>query len=253
MISLKSKREIENIQQASEILRKVFKAVRQEVRAGVTTNHLDQIAEKIIRESGGEPAFKGYRGFPKTACISVNEEVVHGIPGNRKLNEGDLVSFDIGSKVNGYYADAARSWPVGKVTPAVQKLIDAAKESFEAGLSAFKPGCRIGDMSEKIQKLIESRGFQVVREYVGHGIGRSIHEEPQVPNYGRAGHGTKIENGLVLAIEPMVTEGSHAVETLPDGWTVVTKDRKWASHYEDTVAFIDNGWVNLTGDVRSSS
>lgn len=253
MISLKSKREIEIIREASEVLRKVFKAVQQEVKAGVTTDYLDAIAEKVIRQAGAEPAFKGYRGFPKTACISVNEEVVHGIPGPRKLKEGDIVSFDIGSKVNGYYADAARSWGVGKVTPAVQKLIDAARGSFEAGLNAYTPGCRIGDMSEKIQELIESNGFQVVREYVGHGIGRSIHEEPQVPNYGRAGRGTKIENGLVLAIEPMVTEGSHAVETLKDGWTVVTKDRKWASHYEDTVAFIDNGWINLTGDVRSSS
>lgn len=248
MISLKSKREIEIIREASEVLKKVFKAVQQEVKAGVTTDYLDSIAEKVIRQAGAEPAFKGYRGFPKTACISVNEEVVHGIPGPRKLNEGDLISFDIGSKVNGYYADAARSWGVGKVTPAVQKLIDAARGSFEAGLNAYKPGCRIGDMSEKIQKLIESNGFQVVREYVGHGIGRSIHEEPQVPNYGRAGVGTKIENGLVLAIEPMVTQGHHAVETLKDGWTVVTKDRKWASHYEDTVAFIDNGWINLTGD-----
>lgn len=247
MISLKSKREIQIIQEASEILKKVFKAVKQEIKPGVTTNELDAIAEKMIRENGGEPAFKGYRGFPKTACISLNEEVVHGIPGNKKLKEGDVVSFDIGSKVNGYYADAARTWAVGSVTPARQKLIDTARESFEAGLKAFRPGCRIGDLSEKIQQLIESRGLQVVRDYVGHGIGRSLHEEPQVPNYGRAGSGPKIENGLVLAIEPMVTEGSCAVETLADGWTVVTRDRKWASHYEDTVAFIDNAYTNLTG------
>ncbi len=248
MISLKSKREIQIIQEASEILRKVFAKVRQEIKPGVTTDELDAMAEAIIRESGGEPAFKGYRGFKKTACISLNEEVVHGIPGPKKLKEGDIVSFDIGSKVSGYYADAARSWAVGKVSPVRQKLIDTARDSFMAGLDAYKPGCRIGDLSEKIQQLIESRGFQVVRDYVGHGIGRALHEEPQVPNYGRAGHGPKIESGLVLAIEPMVTEGSCAVETLPDGWTVVTKDRKWASHYEDTVAFFDNGYVNLTGD-----
>ncbi len=248
MISLKSKREIEIIRQSSEILKKVFKAVKQEIRPGITTGELDEIAEKIIRENGGEPAFKGYRGFTKTACISLNEEVVHGIPGSKKLKEGDIVSFDIGAKVSGYYADAARSWPVGKVTPVRQKLIDTARDSFMAGLNAYRPGSRIGDLSEKIQQLIESRGFQVVRDYVGHGIGRSLHEEPQVPNYGRGGQGARIENGLVLAIEPMVTEGNCAVETLSDGWTVVTKDRKWASHYEDTVAFIDNGYVNLTGD-----
>lgn len=248
MISLKSKREIEIIREAAEILRAVFKKVRNEIKPGVTTLELDAMAETIIREAGAEPAFKGYRGFTGTACISLNEEVVHGIPGKKKLKEGDIVSFDIGSKVQGYYADAARSWAVGKVSPARQKLIDTARDSFMAGLDAYKPGCRIGDMSAKIQELIESRGFQVVRDYVGHGIGRSLHEEPQVPNYGKAGHGPRIENGLVLAIEPMVTEGSCAVETLSDGWTVVTRDRKWASHYEDTVAFIDNGYRNLTGD-----
>ncbi len=248
MISLKSKREIEIIREAAEILRKVFKAVKPEVKPGVTTDELDAIAEKVIRDAGGEPAFKGYRGFPKTACISLNEQVVHGIPGKAKLKAGDLVSFDIGSKVNGYYADAARTWAVGEVSAERMKLMDTAKDSFMAGLDAYKPGCRIGDMSAAIQKLIESRGFQVVRDYVGHGIGRSIHEEPQVPNYGRAGHGPKVENGLVIAIEPMVTEGHHAVETLEDGWTVVTRDRKWASHYEDTVAFFDDKYVNLTGD-----
>ncbi len=248
MISLKSKREIEIMRKSGEILRKVFAAVQPAVKVGVTTEELDRIAEEVIRDSGGQTAFKGYRGFPKTACISVNEQVVHGIPGPRRLKEGDVVSFDIGAKVEGYFADAARTWGVGTVSAERQKLIDTARDSFFAGLEAYKPGCRIGDMAAGIQKLIESRGFQVVRDYVGHGIGRSIHEEPQVPNYGRAGHGQKIENGLVLAIEPMVTEGHHAVETLEDGWTVVTRDRKWASHYEDTVAFVDDGYINLTGD-----
>ena len=246
MISLKSKREIQIIQEASEILRKVFARVKPEVKPGVTTDELDQMAETVIRECGGQPAFKGYRSFPKTACISVNEEVVHGIPGPRKLKDGDLLSFDIGSKIEGYYADAARTWGVGNMTPSKRKLIDTARESLEAGLAAYKPGCRIGDLSERIQELIESRGFQVVRDYVGHGIGRNLHEDPQVPNYGRAGHGPKIEPGLVLAIEPMVTEGHYAVETLDDGWTVVTKDRKLSSHYEDTIAFTENGFVNLT-------
>ncbi|HXV28248.1 MAG TPA: type I methionyl aminopeptidase [bacterium] len=247
MISLKSKREIEVIRKAAEIVREIFREVEPAVKAGVSTEELDQIAESVIRKAGAETAFKGYRGFPKTSCISVNEEVVHGIPGKRRLKEGDLVSFDIGVKVNGYYADAARTWPVGNVNGVKLKLLETAKGSLQTALADYKPGFRIGDLSQIIQSYIETRQFQVVRDYVGHGIGRMLHEEPQVPNYGRAGHGPKIENGLVLAIEPMVTEGHYAVETLDDGWTVVTKDRKWASHYEDTIAFIDDVYVNLTG------
>ena len=248
MISLKSKREIQIMRDAAQILKKIFIAVKPAVEVGVRTEDLDVIAENIINKEGGVPAFKGYRGFPKTACISVNEEVVHGIPGKRQLKDGDLVSFDIGVKLSGYYADAARTWPVGKIDAAKEKLMDTARDAVLAGLAAYKPGGRIGDMSEAIQKLIESRNFQVVRDYVGHGIGRMLHEDPQVPNYGKAGHGSKIESGLVLAIEPMVTEGSYAVETLQDGWTVITKDKKWASHYEDTIAFIDNTYINLTGE-----
>ena len=248
MISLKSKREILIIQEAAEILKAIFKKVQPEIKPGITTDELDAMAEKIIRERGGEPAFKGYRGFPKTACISVNEEVVHGIPGKRKLKEGDLVSFDIGARVSGYYADAARTWPVGTAAPEKIRLMDTARESMEAGLKAYKPGCRIGDLSYEIQNVIEARGFHVVRDYVGHGIGRNLHEDPQVPNYGKAGQGPKIEPGLVLAIEPMVTEGDHAVRTLEDGWTVVTKNGLWASHYEDTIAFHEQGYTNLTGE-----
>ena len=247
MISLKSKREIEIIREASRILKRVFEDVKPAVKPGITTGELDRMTEKIIRESGGQPAFKGYRGFPKTACISVNEEVVHGIPGPRPLNEGDLVSLDIGAQVGGYFADAARTWPVGKVSEAKLRLIETAHGGFKAGLAVYSPGCRIGDLSQAIQYFVESHGFQVVRDYVGHGIGRAIHEDPPVPNYGKPGHGPKIEPGLVLAIEPMVTEGHFAVETLADGWTVVTKDRKWSSHYEDTVVFTENGVLNLTG------
>lgn len=248
MISLKSKREIEIMRQAGDVLKKVFREVKPAVLAGATTDDLDAIAEKTIRKAGAEPAFKGYRGFPKTACISVNEEVVHGIPGARKLKEGDVVSFDVGAKVNGYYADSARTWVVGKVSDKVARLVATARESLLEGLSAYRPGCRIGDLSERIQKHIEGQGFQVVRDYVGHGIGRAIHEEPAVPNYGKAGQGLKIQPGLVLAIEPMVTEGHYSVETLDDGWTVVTKDRKLASHYEDNIAFTEDGFINLTGE-----
>ncbi len=246
MISLKSEREIKIIAKAAEVLKQVFRAVEPAVKAGKTTAELDLICEKIILQAGAQPAFKGYRGFPKTTCISLNDQVVHGIPGNTKLCEGDIVSVDIGCKIDGYYADAARTWPVGKVTENARKLIDAAKKSFDAGVDAYKPGARIGDLSAAIQASIEADGFHVVRDYVGHGIGRNLHEEPQVPNYGEKGRGNLIQEGLVLAIEPMVTEGHWAVKVLNDGWTVVTKDGKLASHYEDTIAFWGGTVLNLT-------
>ncbi len=247
MIELKSKREIEIMQEAAKIIQKIFEAVRPAVCENATTDDLDAIAEQVIRSNGGKSAFKGYRGFPKVACISVNEEVVHGIPGKKKLRKGDLVRFDIGVIYKDFYSDAARSWSVGVAEPKVQALIDASKGGMEAALEVYKPGCFLGDLSEAIQKHIESRGFGVVRDFVGHGIGKSLHEEPQVPNYGKAGRGLKIQPGLVLAIEPMVTAGAYEVQVLADGWTVVTKDRQWASHYEDTIAFTENGFINLTG------
>lgn len=234
--------------EAGRILARALEQLNPAVTLGVTTLELDRIAEEAIHKGGGEPAFKGYRGFPRTLCVSVNEEVVHGIPSTRKLKEGDLVSVDLGVKYKSYYADAARSWTVGKGSPEVLQLIQVAREAFDAGIrSASGPGKRIGDLSEAVQKVVEENGFGVVRDYVGHGIGQAIHEDPQVPNFGRAGQGPRIEPGLVLAIEPMVTAGRHEVEVLSDGWTVVTKDRRWASHYEDTVAFTENGPVNLTG------
>jgi len=247
MISLKSKREIDIMRRAGAILAEVFKVVEPLVVPGVRTEELDRVAEETIKKAGGMPAFKGYRGFPKTACISVNEEVVHGIPGPRKLKSGDIVTVDIGAQVDGYFADAARTWAVGQVSQEIRDLIDTSKGALEAGMEAYRPGCRIGDLSENIQKYIEGRGFQVVRDYVGHGIGREIHEEPQVPNYGKGGRGPKVEIGLVLAIEPMVTQGHYSVETLAGGWTVVTRDRKWSSHYEDDLAITENGIINLTG------
>ncbi len=248
MIELKSKREIQLMREAGEILKKVFVAVQPLVISGVTTDELDAVSEKVIREHGGEPAFKHYRGFPKTACISINEAVVHGIPDARRLCDGDVVSFDIGVKWKGFYADAARSWLVGASNPRKQALIDVAKHSLGTALAAYRPGWRIGDFGETIQRYVELQGFQVVRDYAGHGIGRQLHEDPQVPNYGKSGRGAKIEPGLVLAIEPMVTEGHYAVEMLEDDWTVVTKDRKNASHYEDTIAFTEDGFINLTSD-----
>lgn len=236
------------MKKAASILRQALERLRTSLRGGITTLELDQVAEKAIVEKGGQSAFKGYRGFPRTLCVSINEEVVHGIPSSRKVKEGDLVSLDLGVLYQGYYSDAARSYMVGQGTAEAMKLIQVARNSFLAGIqSVQKPGKRIGDLSRAVQDYVEANGFGVVRDYVGHGIGQAIHEEPQVPNFGRPGQGPKIEPGLVLAIEPMVTAGHYAVETLSDGWTVVTKDRKWASHYEDTVAFTEEGPVNLTG------
>lgn len=253
MIRLKSKREIGIIGNAAQILRKAFEKLHSEIRTGISTLELDQIAENAIIEAGGKSAFKGYRGFPRTLCVSINEEVVHGIPSkNRLLSEGDLVSLDLGVLYQGYYADAARSLVLGKGSSEAKKLVHVARDAFLAGFDAVQsPGKRMGDLSQAVQQMVEKNGFGVVRDYVGHGIGQAIHEEPSVPNYGKAGHGIKIETGLVIAIEPMVTAGHHAVETLQDGWTVVTKDRKWASHYEDTVAFTEKGLVNLTGPDES--
>lgn len=246
MIELKSSREIQLIGEAGKIIQKVFKSIKPAVKDGITTIEIDRIAEKVIRESGAKASFKGYRGFPATVCASINEEVVHGIPGSRQLKNGDIISIDVGVKWDGFHADAARTFEVGGVDAARKKLIEAAKDSFDAGLAGYQEGWRIGDLSETIQKLIESRGFQVVRDYAGHGVGRELHEDPQVPNYGKGGRGAKIEPGLVIAIEPMVTAGNYAVETLENGWTVVTRDRKCSSHYEDTVAFTENGFINLT-------
>lgn len=236
------------MKKAASILSFALEKLGSSLRAGVTTLELDQVGEKAILEKGGQSAFKGYRGFPRTLCVSINEEVVHGIPSSRKIKEGDLVSLDLGVLCQGYYADAARSYLVGQGSREAMKLIQVARDAFLAGIkSVQKPGKRIGDLSRAVQDCVESNGFGVVRDFVGHGIGQAIHEEPQVPNFGRPGQGPKIEPGLVLAIEPMVTAGHPAVEILPDGWTVVTKDRKWASHYEDTVAFTEEGPVNLTG------
>jgi len=247
MISLKSKREIEIMAEAGQMLKAVFEKVAPEIHPGITTQELDVISEMTIRNAGGAPAFKGYRGFPGTSCISVNEEVVHGIPGKRVLLDGDIVSVDCGVGLSGYFVDAARTWGVGKISTSKQRLIDASKGAFFAGVQHYKSGHRIGDLSEAIQKYIESLGYQVVRDFVGHGIGRAIHEDPQVPNYGKSGRGPKIQEGLCLAIEPMVTEGDYAVKILEDGWTVVTLDGSLSSHYEDTIAFVEDRYINLTG------
>jgi methionyl aminopeptidase len=247
MISLKSKREIEIMRESGRILASVLSELSRFVKPGLRTLDIDRKAAELIRERGGESAFKGYRGYPANVCISLNEEVVHGIPSARKLKEGDIVSVDAGVKYPGYYSDAARTWPVGGVSPEVLKMIRVTRDSlYKAGLEKMRPGSRLGDVSHAIQKYIEAEGYGVVRDFVGHGIGRAIHEEPQVPNFGKPGRGIPLEAGLVLAVEPMVTEGGFEVEILDDNWTVVTRDGKLSSHHEDTIAITESGPEILT-------
>lgn len=236
MISLKSKREIEIMREGGKILAEVLRYLGGYVKPGICTIDIDEKAAALIKERGAEAAFKGYRGYPANICASVNEEVVHGIPSERELEEGDILSVDIGVKYKNYFVDAARSWPIGTVSPLAEKMIKVAEASlYKAALPHLTAGKRLGDVSSAIQKYVESQGFNVVRDFVGHGIGQSIHEEPQVPNFGRPDRGMKLESGLVLAVEPMVTEGGYEVAILDNGWTVVTCDGKLASHHEDTV------------------
>ncbi len=235
MISLKSKREIELIRTASDILKAVFSELKSCIKPGLRTIELDEIAERSIRKQKAIPAFKNYNGFPASICVSINEEVVHGIPSQRKLANSDIVSIDVGVRYEGYSSDAARTWPVGKVSKEALNLIDVTRESFFEGINAIRHGSKLGDLSFAIQHYVESHGFSVVRDYVGHGIGRHIHEEPQIPNFGKKGTGPLLEEGMTLAIEPMVNMGSWKVKTLDNQWTVVTRDGELSAHYENTI------------------
>jgi len=232
--------EVARIRESAQIVGKCLLALGREVRPGVSTLDLDKVAEKFIRDQGGEPAFLGYRGFPASICASVNEEVVHGIPSAKRiLKEGDVISLDIGVKKAGFYADAARTFPVGPVemlAPEYRRLLDATEKSLAAGIEQVRPEGRGSDISAAIERTVKEAGFSVVRALVGHGVGRALHEEPQVPNYGRPGEGPKLRVGMVLAIEPMVNAGTADVVTLADQWTVVTADRKRSAHFEHTVA-----------------
>jgi methionyl aminopeptidase len=248
MISLKSKREIDLMRESARKLKVVLEGMKRMLKAGITTADLDREAEQLIKRQNAKPAFKGYRGFPACVCTSLNEVVVHGIPSkHQKIQDGDLVSVDMGLIHEGYYSDAARTWAVGKASPEAKSLIETARHALYIALSQFDVGKRIGDISHAVQTYVESRGFGVVRDFVGHGIGRALHEDPQVPNFGNPGTGPKLETGLVLAIEPMVVAGSFEVEVLKDQWTVVTRDGQLSSHYEDTIALTENGAENLTG------
>jgi methionyl aminopeptidase len=248
VISLKSAGEMDAIGEAGVILARLFDAIRPRVKAGNTTLDLDRFAEDFIRSHpGAEPAFKGLYGFPATLCISLNHEVVHGIPRrNRVLKEGDIVSVDAGVKLNGWYADAAVTYPVGEIDSDAARLLDATQAALVRGIETALAGNRLGDIGHAVQQVAEGAGFSVVRDLVGHGIGRGPHEEPQVPNYGQPGKGLKLQPGLVLAIEPMVNEGVAAVRTLSDKWTVVTADRRRSAHFEHTVGITDNGPRILT-------
>ncbi|MEG2273788.1 MAG: type I methionyl aminopeptidase [Clostridia bacterium] len=246
MINLKSPSEIELMRQAGKLLRDLLLYLEDKVKPGITTKKLDEFAYDFIKSHGASPSFLGYGGFPGSICTSIDEVVVHGIPSSRRLQEGEIIGIDAGLILNGWQSDAARTILVGEVSEEKRKLVEVTKESFFEGVSQFKLGGRLGDISNAIQGYTESRGYSVVRAMVGHGIGREMHEDPSVPNYGRAGHGIKLETGLVLAIEPMINIGTWEVETLKDNWTCVTLDRKPSAHYENTVALTENGIEILT-------
>lgn len=231
---------------AGQIVAGALAELKKVVSPDATTGFLDQVAEDYIVKAGAKPAFKGYHGYPGTICASVNEEVVHGIPGLRKLKSGDTVSIDVGAVINGYNGDAAITLPVGKIDAQIQRLLDATEQSLYAGIEKAMSGNRLTDISHVIQSHAEACGFSVVRDYVGHGIGRNMHEDPQVPNFGIPSRGPKLKPGMTLAIEPMVNIGTYEVETLSDGWTVVTRDRKRSAHFEHTIAITPQGPEILT-------
>ncbi len=245
MIYLKTREEIELMRESALMVSRTLAVIAREIKPGVTPLFLDKLAEEYIRDNGGVPAFKGYKGgrgvpdFPATLCISINEAVVHGIPGNKPLKDGDLISVDCGVKKNGFFGDHAYTFGVGEIKPEVQKLIDVTKESLYLGIQQMVSGNRIGDISYAIQQHAEKNGYGVVRELVGHGLGRSMHEEPEVPNYGARGNGPKIKEGMVLAIEPMINMGTKNIRQLNDGWTIITADGKPSAHFEHDVAVVD--------------
>ncbi len=247
MIIRKSQGELEKMRRAGLIVAETLRELRAMVTPGITTRELDAHAENRIRSAGAYPTFKGYRGFPGSICASVNEEVVHGIPSNRRLRDGDIIKIDCGATIDGYVGDAAITIPVGAVEPEIEKLMAATRESLFKAVEKMVAGNRLHDVSFAVQEHIEERGYSVVREFCGHGVGARMHEDPQVPNYGRPGTGPKLKPGLVLAIEPMVNLGSHEIEVdQKDNWTVRTRDRKYSSHFEHTIAVTENGPVVLT-------
>lgn len=246
MIILKSQRELNYLRDAGKIVAETLAELKKAVKPEVTTQELDTIAEDYIKSCGAIPAFKGYQGFPGNICASVNEEVVHGIPGLRKLKNGDTISIDMGAVINGYYGDAAITVPVGEIDSELQQLLKVTEESLYKGIEQAVVDNHLGDISHAVQNHAEQYGFGVVRDYVGHGIGRKMHEDPQIPNYGLPGRGPRLKSGMTLAIEPMINLGTHEVKVLKDGWTVVTADRKSSAHFEHTIAITPEGPEILT-------
>jgi len=245
MIILKSLQEIEKIRKACLIVSDVLDRIREHVRPGISTQALDEIAERQILAAGSKPAFKGYRGYPKTLCTSVNNEVIHGIPAKEVvLNVGDIVSIDVGAIVDGFYGDAAVTMPVGTISKEAERLIKVTEESLYRGIDQARTGKRLYDISYAVQSHVEAHGYSVVREYVGHGIGRNLHEDPQIPNFGSQGQGPRLKPGMVLAVEPMVNAGGSATAVKDDGWTAVTSDGSLSAHFEHTIAIMPDGpWI----------
>ena len=241
MIILKTPAEIEIMARASRLVAETLAMLRREVRAGVTTEDLDRLAEQFIRSHGGTPAFKGYRNYPKTLCASINDQVVHGIPSKRALKEGDIIGLDLGAIVDGFYGDSAVTVVVGTVNPRIAELVKVTEESLYAGIAQAVVGNRLSDISHAVQRHAETAGFSVVTDFVGHGIGRQLHEEPQVPNYGKPGQGPRLQEGMVLAIEPMINMGKSGVRVLDDRWTAVTTDGSLSAHFEHTIAIQSSG------------
>ncbi|MFS0906703.1 type I methionyl aminopeptidase [Priestia aryabhattai] len=246
MIICKTPEEIEVMREAGRIVALTHQELKKHIAPGITTIELDAIAENFIRQHDAIPSFKGYNGFRGSVCASVNEELVHGIPSERKLNEGDIISLDIGAKFGGYHGDSAWTYGVGKISLENQELLDVTQQSLYKGLAEAKPGERLSNISHAIQQYAESRNFSIVREYVGHGVGKDLHEDPQVPHYGPPNKGPRLRPGMVLAVEPMVNAGMRYVKTLPDNWTVVTVDGKMCAHFEHTIAITETGYEILT-------
>jgi methionyl aminopeptidase len=246
MIVCKSASELARMRTANALVADVLGALKAMVLTGVTTLDLDAVAESLVRDGGAEPAFKGYRGYPATLCTSVNEEVVHGIPSKRPLKAGDIVSLDVGVLLDGFYGDSALTVPVGEISVTAAKLLSVTEQSLERAISAVRVGARVSDLGHAVQHYVEANGYSVVREFVGHGIGTNLHEEPQIPNYGEPGQGPRLAEGMVLAIEPMVNVGSATVKVLKDGWTAVTSDGNLSAHFEHTVAVTAEGAEVLT-------
>lgn len=246
MIPLKSEEELRELKDSGRILAKVMRELAKSVKPGVTTLELDKLAEKLVRAEEALPAFKGYRGFPATLCTSINEEIVHGIPSERRLAEGDIIGIDLGVNYRGYFSDAAITLAIGRVAPEINKLVDVARLALAEGIKEAREGNHLFDISARIQRCVEDNGFSVVRQFVGHGIGRSLHEDPEVPNFGRPHEGALLKKGMVLAIEPMVNMGGWESEILGNGWTAVTADRLPSAHFEHTVAITEKGPEILT-------